>query len=89
MGGFMFSRGLDRETRLVTYTAVYLRPEETLGKLGDSVAYRRNKDDKVKIAQSGMLLLILKLNYRFSMDVLQHYSSLKTRPNMQLYYRTE
>ena len=56
----MFSPGLDRETCLVTYTAVYLGAEETLDKLGDSVAYRRNKDDKVKIAQYGMLLLTLK-----------------------------
>lgn len=47
LGGCMFSPGLDRETRLVTYTAVYLGAEETLGKLGDSVAYRRDKDDKV------------------------------------------
>ena len=55
----MFSPGLDGETRLVTYTAVNLGAEETLGKLGDSVAYRRNKDDKVKIAQYGIQLLIL------------------------------
>ena len=59
----MFSPGLDRETRLVTYTALYLGAEETLGKLGDSLAYMRNKDDKVKLAQYGMLLLTLQVQY--------------------------
>ena len=85
----MFSPGLDGETRLVTYTAVNLGAEETLGKLGDSVAYRRNKDDKVESSLVWHTAPNTRLNYRFSMDVLQHYSSLKTRHNMQLSYRTE
>ena len=43
MGSCMFSPGLDRETRLVTYTAVYLGAEETLGKLSDSVALQKEQ----------------------------------------------
>ncbi len=45
MAGYVFFIGVNRDTPMVTYKSVCL--DGMLGSLGDSVAYKRENDDKV------------------------------------------
>ena len=46
MAGYVFFIGVNRDTPMLIYKSVYL--DGKLGSLGESVAYRRENDDKVK-----------------------------------------